>query len=355
MQNKKIIMKRRDTIKLLFGMLAVSGIKYKAFAMQDEMETKMIKPKKLSEGDTVGVIAPGSAAASPEDLFKAEEISNLLNIELKFGNNLINGSGIKTRTINERLDDLHQMFDDKSINAVFAIRGGYGSAQLLDKIDYELIKNNPKIFVGYSDITAIHNAFNQRTGLVTFHGPLLLSPFTEWTFENFRSVLFRNEIIGNISNPDKKDGVRTMFPLQTVTGGKAKGRLTGGNLTIISSLMGTPFEIDTKDKILFIEDVGEPPYKIDRMLTQLKLAGKLQQAKGIIVGKCHDCEPGMTRGTWDLVFSEVIERIIKPLNIPCFTGLMIGHTKDQITIPSGLEAEMDADNTTIRIDESAVI
>lgn len=345
-------MKRRDTFKILLGLMAFSGMKYKAFSMNKNAE--IIKPKRLKEGDITGVIAPGSAAASPEDLYKAEEIAKLLNLNIKFGKNLISGTGIKTRTPEERIQDLHQMFEDKSINAIFAIRGGYGSAQLLDKIDYDLIKNNPKIFVGYSDITALHNAINQITGLVTFHGPLLLSPFTEWTFNNFRKILFAEEKIGKITNPDKMDGVRQLFPLMTVNGGKARGQLTGGNLTIISSLMGTPYEIDTKDKILFLEDVGEPPYKIDRMLTQLKLADKLQEAKGIIIGKCHNCEPGMTRGTWDLVFSEVIESIIKPLNIPCYTGLMIGHTKDQITLPSGIEAEMNADEKSLIINDYAV-
>lgn len=168
-------------------------------------------------------------------------------------------------------------------------------------------------------------------------------------------MLFNDAPVGNLTNPDKFAGVRKMFPLRTITSGKAKGKITGGNLTIISSLMGTPYEIDTKDKILLIEDVGEAPYRIDRMLTQLRLAGKLQQAKGIIVGKCHGCEPDDSRGTWDYDLSQVIEEIIKPLDIPCYYGLMFGHTKDQLTLPMGLNAEMDADAMILTINESAVI
>lgn len=346
-------MKRRDTFKLLLGAAALASIKYETFAMQNKND--MIKPKRLKKGDTIGVVAPGSAADSPDDIYKAEEIASLLGVNLVFGKTFSDRDGIKTKSPEIRAEDINDMFSDDDIDGIFAIRGGYGTAQTLDLIDYKNIKKHPKVLVGYSDITALHNSINQKTGLITFHGPLLLSSFTEWTFEHFTNMLFNDAPVGNLTNPDKFAGVRKMFPLRTVTSGKAKGKITGGNLTIISSLMGTPYEIDTKDKILLIEDVGEAPYRIDRMLTQLRLAGKLQQAKGIIVGKCHGCEPDDSRGTWDYDLSQVIEEIIKPLDIPCYYGLMFGHTKDQLTLPMGLNAEMDADAMILTINESAVI
>lgn len=346
-------MKRRDSFKVLLGAAAISTMNFKANSMQ--LKNNIIKPKKLKAGDTIGVIAPGSNASSPYDLMRAEEIAKLLNLNILFGNNLLKGDGVKTRTAKERLDDLHEMFDDKKIDAVVAIRGGYGSAQLLPDIDYKLIKNNPKVFLGYSDITALHISIHKNTGLITFHGPLLLSSFTEWTFNNLKKVIMDDSEIGNLSNPDKKSGIRKMFPARTIVKGNATGEITGGNLSIISSLMGTPYEIDTQNKILIIEDVGEAPYKIDRMLTQLKLAGKLRVANGIIFGKCTGCEPDDSRSTWDLELSQVIDKIFKSIGKPCFSGFMFGHTKDQLTIPIGINADMNADTGILSINESAVI
>ena len=347
-------MNRRESIKLLLSTSTVLAMPKFAFSYLPQKNNAMIKPKKLSQGDKIGIIAPGSAVSDPNDLHRAEEIAGLLNVEAVFAKNLKNGKGYKTRTIKERLDDIHEMFSDRSIKAVFAIRGGYGSAQLLNELDYKLIRNNPKILLGYSDITALHLAINKFSDLMTYHGPLLLSPFTEWTFEHLKKVIMTKERIGKLENPDKTDGIRKMFPIRTIRPGKAEGRLTGGNLSIITSLMGTPYEIETKNKIVFIEDVGESPYKIDRMLTQLILSGKLQEAAGIIIGKCHNCGKGSTGGTWDPTFGEVIDNLIAPLEIPCFSGFMIGHTKDQLTLPSGIKAVMDADKGILKINEPGV-
>ena len=346
-------MNRRESIKLLLSSSTVLAMPKFAFSFEPRKNT-MIKPKKLNQGDKIGIIAPGSAVSDPNDLLRAEEIAGLLKVNAVFAKNLKDGKGYKTRTVKERLDDIHEMFSDKSVKAVFSIRGGYGSARLLKELDYKLIGNNPKILLGYSDITALHLAVNRYSGLITYHGPLLLSPFTEWTFDHLKKVIMTKEKIGKLENPGKTDGIRKMFPTRTVYSGKAKGRLTGGNLSIISSLMGTPYEMETKDRIVFIEDVGESPYRIDRMLTQLILSGKLQKAAGVIIGKCHNCEKGSTGGTWDPTFGEVIDDLIKTLNIPCFSGLMIGHTKDQLTLPSGMEAEMDADKGILKINEAGV-
>jgi len=322
------------------------------FAQNEKIE--IIKPNRLKKGDKVGVIAPASNASTPEEIAKAKEIIEYFGLVPVFGTNLMDGDGYKTRSVRGRLRDLHQMFEDRSISAVFCIRGGYGSASLLDGINYELIRANPKIFLGYSDITALHIGIFQNTGLVTFHGPVMLSSFSDFTERSFRRVLFDNHSIGVLGNPatEKRRNNNSVY---TIKSGKANGRLIGGNLSLISSLMGTANEIDTKNSILFIEDVGEQPYSLHRMMTQLKQSGKLDDANGIIIGKCEDCQPsGSQNSLWDYSEMEAYLDIFRDYKKPVFYGLLIGHTREQLTIPIGLGVEMDADLGVINIMESAV-
>src|SRR5258708_36645464 len=181
------------------------------------------------------------------------------------------------------------MFADPSVDAIFAIRGGYGSAQLLDRIDYDLLRKNPKIFLGYSDITAMHLAIQKRTCWVTFHGPVALSDLSQYTQKHFRRALFETAPLGAVTNPPDSNPLRPSHTLRTIRGGKARGPLVGGNLTLISTTMGTPFEIDTRGRILLLEDIDEEPYNIDRMLTQLRLAGKPAAASRAAVSEGSPC------------------------------------------------------------------
>ncbi len=347
-------MERRTFISAFGALSALPFIKYPLGAF--DSGNKSIYPGALKQGDTIGIIAPATSVTDPDELAKAKESLNYFGLSAKFGKNILNGTGYKTRTVKERLDDLHSMFADKDVSAVFCLRGGYGSAQLLDKIDYDLIRNNPKIFLGYSDITAMHLAINKLTGLITFHGPVLLSGFSNYTVEYFRKALFDKNPIGKVSNPDTKSGIRLIHPTRTIKPGKASGKLIGGNLTLICSLMGTPYEIDTKGKILFMEDVGEEPYRIDRMLTQLRLAGTLQSASGIVFGECLDCNSDGLQPShiWDYSLGEVLDNILGKLDIPVFYGLTIGHTSDQVTLPEGANASVDADNCLLEITEACV-
>ena len=303
-------MKRRTFISTMALSSAFPFIK-PIFA-QPKNTGELLLPKALKRGDTIGIIAPATAVTDPDQLAKATEALNYFGLNYKTGKNVLKGDGYKTRTAEERLNDLHTMFSDKIISGVFCLRGGYGSAQLLDRIDYDLIKNNPKVFIGYSDITAMHLAINKFSGLITFHGPVLLSGFSNYTADYFNKALFNTDPIGKIVNPELKSGIRLVHPTRTIKPGKATGKLIGGNLSIICSLMGTPYEIDTKNKILFIEDVGEEPYRIDRMLTQLRLAGKLQQASGIIFGECNDCNSDGLNPShiWDYTLGEVLDNIL---------------------------------------------
>lgn len=278
------------------------------------------------------------------------------NLKAKWGRNVRKKSGYLGGTIEERLDDLHDMFRDPEVKAVFALRGGYGSAQILDGIDYNLIRANPKIFLGYSDITAMHLAIHQKTGLVTFHGPVVLSHFTEFTQQHFRKALFDAAPIGSVTNPRESNPLRPEHTLRVIRPGKARGPLIGGNLTLISTTMGTPYEIDTRGRILFIEDVDEEPYRIDRMLTQLRLAGKLNQAAGIIFGECADCRPKDYKPSFNSTFTlgELADIFFGGLPIPVLSGLTIGHTNDQLTLPIGVMATLDADKGELVIEEPAL-
>ena len=316
----------------------------------------MVKPKLLKKGDTVGFVTPSTYVSSPDEIASALRTAEYFGLKVKMGANVRKRTGYVGGTIAERAADVNAMFADPEVKAVFAIRGGYGSAQILPALDYDLIAKNPKIFQGYSDITAMHLAIHQKTGLVTFHGPVMLSGFTPYTIDHFRRALFAVKPLGSVTNPVESNTMRPNHPLRTVKGGRARGPLIAGNLTLISTTMGTPYEIDTRGKILCIEDVGEEPYSMDRMLTQLRLSGKLDAAAGIVFGECARCSPREFRPGFDSTFSlgEIVDDILGGLKIPVLAGLTFGHTADQLTLPLGCQATLDADKGTLTIEESGV-
>lgn len=304
----------------------------------------------------MGLITPSTFVSDPDTLATAERTMKYFGLQAKWGKNVRKKSGYLGGTIDERLDDLHEMFRDPDVKAIFALRGGYGAAQLLDRIDYSLIKSHPKIFLGYSDITALHLGIHQKTGLVTFHGPVVLSRFTPFTQEHFRQALFETKAIGAVTNPPESNPLRPEHTLRTVRPGRARGPLIGGNLTLVSTTMGTPYEIETRGKILFIEDVDEEPYRIDRMLTQLRLAGKFDAAAGLIFGECEDCRPKDFKPSFNSTFTlgEIVDNILGGLKIPVLSGLTFGHTNDQLTLPLGIMATLDADKGELVVEEPAV-
>lgn len=316
----------------------------------------LIRPQALKSGDVVGLITPATYVSDPDRLALVQRTVEYFGLKAKFGRNVRKRAGYLGGSVQERLDDLHAMFEDNEVRAVFCIRGGYGSGQLLDRIDYALIRRNPKIFLGYSDITALHLAIQKQAGLVTFHGPMMLARFTEYTRRLFRRALFEKEPLGVISNPPDSDPLRPAHMYRTVREGVARGPLTGGNLSLVCSLMGTPYEPDTRGKILFLEDVGEEPYSLDRMLTQLRLAGKLQSAAGIIFGECAACRPRDFQPSFENTLStgEVVDDILGPLSVPVLSGLTIGHTDDQATLPLGVMATLDAGRGQLTIEEPAL-
>jgi muramoyltetrapeptide carboxypeptidase len=302
------------------------------------------------------LITPSTAVSDPDRLAAADRTLKYFGLKMKLARNAGKRMGTYLSSIDERLDDLHSMFRDPDVKAVFAIRGGYGSEHILDRIDYDLIRKNPKIFLGYSDITAMHLAINRHAGLITFHGPIALSKFTGYTQDHFRKALFQKQPIGVVTNPSDENLLRPPHPLRMIRPGRATGRLIGGNLTLISTTLGTPYEIETSGRMLFLEDVEEEPYSIDRMLTHLRLAGKLDGIAGLIFGECMDCRPKdyQPSGALPYSFGEVLDNILGGLKVPVLSGLTIGHTDDQLTLPVGVMATLDADKGTLEITESGV-
>ena len=316
----------------------------------------MVKPRTLKPGDIVGLITPSSYVFDTWRIdLAAARLEAALGVKCRLGRHVTGRHGYMAGTEKERLEDLHAMFTDPSVAGVFCLEGGYGTERLLAGIDYELLRKNPKALLGYSDITGLHLAITKKAGLVTFHGPVAAGTMPSWSLASLKKALFSPEPIGELSNPPEEDANWPAFPLHTVVPGRAHGAITGGNLTLVSTTMGTPYEIETKGRILFLEDTGEAPYRVDRMLTQLKLAGKLDAAAGIVWGTCTECTPAKSSFEINLSLSDLLDEILGPLGKPVLAGLLFGHTREKATIPIGVEAELDAGAKKVSIVEAATV
>jgi muramoyltetrapeptide carboxypeptidase len=341
------------TSRRAFLQLSTTGAFLTAADRQSTAQTagaKQVLPPRLRPGDTVGLITPSSYVSDPDELAFAKRFCEFFQLKWKLGKNVGQRFGYLAGTAQQRVDDLHAMFSDHEVHGVFCVRGGYGSAQMLDRVDYKLIRDNPKVFLGYSDITALHTAIGQRTGLVTFHGPVSLSQLTEWSQQHLRGAVFGSAPIGAVTNPPESNPLRPAHTMRTVRGGRATGALAGGNLTLLTTTLSTPYSIETAGKILLLEEIGEDIYRIDRMLTQLRLAGKLQSAAGILVGECKDCPPPGRDSAFSL--GEVIDYLLADLGIPVLYGLSFGHTLDQVTLPLGAPATLDAEQQILTVTQA---
>jgi len=334
----------------------VSALPASALAAQSATASPLIKPRMPRPGDTIGLVSPSTYVVDPDQLNLMQLTAQMFGWKTKVGKQVGRREASPGDSIPARIADLHAMFADPEVAGILCVRGGYGTPQLLAGLDYELIRRNPKMLLGYSDITGLHLAIHQKTGLVSFHGPTGLSPFTDFSQNWFRRSI-DTKPMGVLGNPTEANNFRPRHPLRTIRPGKARGRLIGGNLTLISCLMGTPHEIDTRGKILFLEDVGEEPYRMDRMLQQLLLAGKFDQCAGVVFGECVDCGPRDFQPsiTFNYTLGEVLDRVFANVKVPVFHGLVIGHTADQITLPLGVMASMDAGRKELIIEEAAVV
>lgn len=289
-----------------------------------------MKAKRLKAGDHVAVIAP-SSPASKEQISHVKKYMEDLGLKYDLLPSCLSSHGHFAGDTEIRLKDLHDAF--LNYDGVICLKGGYGSPRLLPHIDYDLIKNNPKVFLGYSDITGLHMAIYNKTGLRTFHGPMASTALDDYSLDSIRKQVFEG-YTGEIINPDEEE-------IMVLNDGHAKGALVGGNLSLLVSTLGSPYEIDTKDKIFFIEEVSEATYRIDRMLTSLMLAGKFDHVKGVILGTFSHCKPEDIKGKKrDLELVDVIKEIILPYNKPTIMNLRAGHNYPQITLPLGSQVEI---------------
>ncbi|GAB4041023.1 S66 peptidase family protein [Spirosoma jeollabukense] len=314
----------------------------------------LIKPAKLRPGDTIGLFCPAAPAYSQETVKITQESLQALGFQTKLGPHIYDRYGYLAGRDADRVSDLHAFFTDQSVKAVMAIHGGWGCARLLPLLDYDLIQRNPKVLIGYSDITALLLAIYAKTGLVTIHGPVGSATFNTYTVDWLKRVLMEGETVTMRNPTDKGDNLtQTQDRITTIRPGLARGRLVGGNLTVLSHLIGSPYLPDWKNTILFLEDTHEDIYRMDRMFTQLKLAGILNQIAGFIFGRCTDCGPG--NGSYgSLTLDDVLTEYIIPLDKPAYSGAMIGHISNKFTVPLGIDTEIDATAGTIRLLESAV-
>lgn len=307
------------------------------------------KPPRLKAGDTVGLIEPAGFTDDAYDLEPVKETIRAMGLVPKAGATLGTKYGYLAGEDRARAADVNAMYADGQVKAVFAVRGGWGCARILPFLDFATIRANPKLLIGYSDITALHMAFAAHAGFTTIHGPNASSAWGKASWEPFRALTF-DGATPTYANPASAEDrlVPRQWRTRTIKGGKAQGRLLGGNLTVLTALMGTPYLPDFTGGILFIEDTNEAEYRIDRMLTQLALGGVLGKLKGVVFGQCTECvNSGAGYGNFTL--SEVLQQHLEPLGIPAFEGAMFGHIANQFSLPVGAMVEMDADAATIRV------
>ncbi|MFG6464265.1 LD-carboxypeptidase [Roseateles sp. DXS20W] len=310
--------------------------------------------RRLRPGDTIGLVSPANATFEREPLRMAIESLQALGFQVKPGQHVAARRGPFAGTDAQRAADVNAMFADDTVAGVLALTGGSGCNRIVDRLDYDLIAAKPKFFGGFSDLTCLVNAIHRRTGLVTFHSPVAGSEWNDYSVQNFKAVAMNAEA-ALLRNPVVKpsdDLVAREERITTLRPGTARGPLVGGNLTVLASLAGTPYFPDCRGAILFLEDINEYIYRIDRCLSTLRLAGALASLTGVVLGRFTKCEPGDGYGS--LTLDEVFDDYFLPLNIPVYRGAAIGHIKRKLTVPVGAPAELDAVAGTLRLLQPAV-
>lgn len=320
-----------------------------------------IFPPALRPGDTVAIVAP-ARPVNRERVERARARLEGMGFKVKIPDNLYRKRGNLAGTDAERAEELMAAFRDPEVKAIFPGTGGYGTTRIIDRLDYEVIRRNPKILEGFSDITGLHLAIQKKTGLVTFHGPNLMSGLgseenlADYSAEFLWRALLERTYFDAEGRPLSPGYVYALpddaTPIQVLSPGVARGRLTGGNLSLISPLIGTEFEIETEGCILFIEDVREQPYRIDRYLSHLRLAGKLDKVAGVILGIFRKCEPDDPEDSLSL--EQVFRDYFEHLGVPVILNFPAGHFKYNATLPLGARVELDADRKRVTVLENPV-
>ena len=313
-----------------------------------------IRPPHLEPGDTLGVVAPASAPPDFKNVERAVAAIEKLGFKIKFARNARKRFGFLAGSDRERASDIMAMFSDRKVNGIICVRGGYGSSRLLPMLDFATIKRNAKVFIGYSDITSLHSAFLVKSNLISFHGPMLNSDFAhddipDFTVQSFLRILMRPKATGDIA-------MGYNGKAKSLRSGKARGQLIGGNLSILCASIGTSWQPPFRGRILFLEDLDEVPYRMDRLLTHLLNAGLLQQVTGIAIGINKNCEDPQAKKTkaYRQTLEDVFRDRLLPLKIPIVMDLPFGHVAHNATLPVGARAMLDGANASLTITESAV-
>ena len=305
--------------------------------------------RQLKKGDTIGLIGPSGAIRTAGSLEKSIAMIEEMGFRVKVGKSCGKVYGYLSGTDDVRASDVNEMFRDDEVDAIICVKGGYGTMRMLDRLDYEAVAANPKIFMGYSDITAMHIPFLEKAELVTFHGPMPASCWVdgldEVTMHSMLDMLMEYIPERTLQNPEG-------HPFTTINPGVCEGRLVGGNLSLIDGLLGTPYELDTRGRILFIEDIGEKTYRLDHMLTHLRLAGKFDDCSGVVLGHFTDCPIEFPE--FGLTIEEIVRDVVAPCGKPVFSGFTAGHALPNLTIPLGVQCRMNADEGTVTLLESPV-
>ncbi len=334
-------MQRRDFTNML-ALSPMLMLKYDAVLCAK----KTIVPQALKAGDTIGFITPGSPIKEEKFSIALDNMEKL-GLKVKYSANVFKKTGYLAGDDRTRLDDIHTMFEDKEIKAIWCLRGGYGCTRIIPYLDYGLIKKNPKLLIGYSDVTALLLAIFHKTGLLGFHAAVAISDiFSTYTFESTRSMLFNEKKEHYYESKIQEKEQFRQLPY-TIVSGQASGTILAGNLSLLCAMIGGKYAPSYKNKIIFIEEVGEKPYRIDRMLTQLMQSTDIAKCAGIVLGVFNDCEAKDD----DLSFTlkEVLTEKFRIINKPCFYGFPFGHVGDITPLPIGGHGRIDSDKMSSMI------
>lgn len=297
-------------------------------------------PAPLKKGDLIALAAPAGAVFNRDYIRITTQALQEMGFRVKLGKMIDKMHGYLAGKDLERAEELNLLFADPEVKGIVAMRGGWGCARILPLLDYELIAKNPKMLVGLSDITSLLIALYTKSSMVTFHGPTGYSSWNNFSTDHFLRVVRDNEML------EMRNAPSTQASAYTLVGGKAEGVLVGGNLSVLSAMLGSPFLPDWEDKILFLEDLNEDTYRLDRMLTHLKIAGVFDKIKGFVFGNCRKCVPDPAGG---FSLQQLLHQHFDDMPIPSFYGSQIGHIADKFTVPIGVRAQIDADAKTIRL------
>lgn len=290
----------------------------------------------LRAGARVALVAPAGTLTGQEDVERAEENVRSLGWEPRTGAHVLRSHRYFAGTDEERLHDLNDAIRDDTIDAIWCLRGGYGAMRLLPEVDYDALARRPKPVIGFSDLTSLLAAISGRSRIICYHGPTARMRLTEFS---------RASLVAAVS--DGTDPCGAAPSARVLRGGAAEGRLVGGNLALVAAMVGTRYAPDLEDSILFLEDIGERSYRLDRMLRQIYLSGALHGCRGIVFGECTDCHENSASGSREL--DEILLEMAELIDVPCISGAPIGHIDDQWTLPVGAHARLDADARTLNV------